>query len=272
MNFHYKIGFIGVGNLAQSMIKGLLDSKTLNASQIFASNRGEGKLLRAKEQFGINTCNSNEIVIESADIVILAMKPQDLSDAIDPIAGLFNSNQIVISLAAGVSLRSLQKKLPQCRIIRLMANTPALVRKGVFGYVTSESESSLGTVAEDLCKPLGSVFEMKDEDQFEAFTVASSAGPGFIFELMMYWQDWMEERGIAPEDSRKIVVDTFLGTAELAASSPLLSLEEMQQKVTSKKGVTAAGLESIRELEIERALRISFEKSALRNQDLAKQS
>jgi len=89
--------------------------------------------------------------------------------------------------------------------------------------------------------------------------------------MMMYFQDWIEERGFEPDVARKMVVETFLGAAKLAAVNPDQSLEDLQNKVTSKKGVTAAGLESMREFEIERALRYSFEKAALRNQELAKQ-
>lgn len=271
MQFHLKVGFIGVGNMAQAMIKGLVESKTISPQAIFASNRSPGKLQKAKELYGIQPCFSNEELIEKCDVVILAMKPQDMIESVDPISGLFNQNQIVISLAAGITLRTLQKKIPQTRIVRLMANTPALIRKGLFAYVCSDNQESLATVVEDLCKPMGSVFEMKDEDQLEAFMISCSSGTGFIFELMMYWQDWIEERGIDPEDARQMVVETFLGSAELAAQNKETSLEELQNKVTSKKGITAAGLQSMRELEIERTLRYSFEKAALRNQELAKQ-
>jgi pyrroline-5-carboxylate reductase len=112
---------------------------------------------------------------------------------------------------------------------------------------------------------------MEDEDQFEAFTVSAASGTGFVYELMMYWQDWIEERGFEPEVARKMVVQTFLGAALLAEQSGNTPLEELQSKVTSKKGITAAGLQSMRELEIERALRYSFEKAALRNRELAKE-
>lgn len=271
MQFHLKIGFIGVGNLAQAMIKGLVESKTVSPQNIFASNRSEGKLQKAVDNFGINSCKSNEELIEQVDVVVLAMKPQDMMNALDPISGRFAPQQIVISLAAGITLRTLEKKMPQARIIRLMANTPAIIRKGLFAFVCNSSQDSLATVIEDLCKPLGSVFELKDEDQLEAFMIACSSGPGFIFELMMYWQDWIEERGIDPKDARQMVVETFAGSSELALQSKEISIEDLQNKVTSKKGITAAGLQSIRELELERALRLSFEKAALRNQELAKQ-
>jgi pyrroline-5-carboxylate reductase len=199
------------------------------------------------------------------------MKPQDLASAIDPLSSSFREGQIVISLAAGITLHTLEKKLPQCRIVRMMPNTPALIQRGMFGYVTSHEDAALETLVEDMCEPLGSVYKMADEDQFEAFTVSCASGTGFVYELMMYWQDWIEERGFDPADARKMVIETFLGAALLASQSKDTPIEELQNKVTSKKGITAAGLQSMRELEIERALRYSFEKAALRNQELAKQ-
>lgn len=271
LEMHYKIGFIGVGNMAQALIKGLIESKTLSPKSIFATNRSQGKLQKAADFFGIQSCNDNEQLIDECDVVILSMKPQDLASAVDPIASAFRENQIVISLAAGVTLRTLEKKLPQCRIVRVMPNTPSLIKKGMFGYVMSDEDQGVETIVEDLCAPLGSVFKMDDEDQFEAFTVSCASGTGFVYELMMYWQDWIEERGFEPEVAREMVVQTFLGAAMLAEQSQGAPLEELQSKVTSKKGITAAGLQSMRELEIERALRYSFEKAALRNRELAKE-
>lgn len=273
MVFHYKVGFIGVGNLAQAIIKGLVENKTLPPSHIFASNRSPGKLQKVVEAYGIQAMATNEDVINTCDVVILAMKPQDLSTAIDSISSAFSDRQIVISLAAGVNLRSLEKRLPQCRIVRLMPNTPSLISRGVLGYVLSDDEdTALPTVVEDLFSPLGYVLGVEDEDQFEALMISCSSGTGFVFELMTYWQDWIEERGFEPAVARKMTVETFLGAAMLAAQSKDSPLEDLQNKVTSKKGITAAGLQSMRELETERTLRISFEKAALRNQELAKEN
>lgn len=252
------------------MIKGLIENKILSTSHILASNRTPGKLQKMIDSFGIVGKHTNEEVVESSDIVVLATKPQDLTAVLDSLVSSFNEGQIVISLAAGITLRTLEKKLPQCRIIRLMPNTPTLISKGILGYVTSKKEETLSTVVEDLFSTLGSVIGVDDEDQFEALTIACASGPGFIFELMLYWQDWILERGFEPEIARKMTVETFLGASMLASLPSEASLDELQNKVTSKKGVTSAGLESMRELEIERALRISFEKAALRNQELAK--
>ena len=271
MDLHYKVGFLGVGNMAQAIIKGLIESKIVPPHHIFASNRSPGKLQKIQDLWGLEARPTNEEVIDASDIVVLAMKPQDLSAAIDPIASSFREGQIVMSLAAGIQLRSLKKKLPQCRLVRVMPNTPTVINRGVIGYVLQSQDDALEVVVEDMFSNLGYVLSVQDEDQLEALMVSCSSGTGFVFELMMYFQDWIEERGFDPMTARKMVVETFLGAAQLASMSADQNLEDLQHKVTSKKGVTAAGLESMREFEIERALRYSFEKAALRNQELAKQ-
>lgn len=266
-----KIGFLGTGNMAQAVIRGMLENKVVKASQILASNRSEGKLQKLADLYGIIPCDNNEEVVETSDIIVLAMKPQDLIQAIEPIARSFQSHQIVISLAAGVRMETLQKHLPECRMIRLMPNTPSLIGRGMIGYLLEEPDESLAAITEDLFSPLGKVIAVDDEDQFEAFMVSCSSGTGFVFEMMMYWQDWITEHGFSPEEAQQMTVETFLGAASLAAQSQSLRFEELQARVTSKKGVTAAGLESMRELEIERALRISFEKAAMRNKEMGQQ-
>lgn len=267
----YKVGFIGMGNLAQSILKRLVESKVVSHEKIYASNRTPGKLTKVKDLYNVNICQNNEEVVDAADIVIIAVKPQDFITAIEPISSSFSSHHIVISLAAGLQIDQIKKLVADGRIVRAMPNTPSVIGKGVVGYCTEQDDNVLETVVEDLFEPLGFVTKMNEDDQFEALMISCSAGTGFVFELMMYWQDWIEERGIAPEIAKEMTVETFLGAAMLAAHNHTNTIEELQSKVTSKKGVTEAGLESMRELEIERALRYSFEKAALRNQALAKQ-
>jgi pyrroline-5-carboxylate reductase len=266
-----KIGFLGAGNMAQAILRGLLETDYIQAKQIWVSNRTPGKLQKLEQDHHINIAKSNEELVENTDIVILAVKPQDLLGAIDPIAGLFTENHIVISLAAGIRMETLEKHLQESRLCRLMPNTPSLIGRGVLGYLMNdEDDAGLDDIMESLFEKLGMVLKMADEDQLEALTVAASAGTGFVFELMMYWQDWIEEHGFDTQLARKMTVETFLGAALLAQGAQDVGLEELQARVASRKGVTAAGLQSMRELEIERALRISFEKAAMRNSELSR--
>jgi len=266
-----KVGFIGTGNMAQAILKGLIDNGKIKPEHIAGANRSPGKIQKLSDQYGIQVKTTNEAVIDFSDIIIIGVKPQDFAAAIEPVASLFNPGQIVISLAAGIRLESLQKMLPQTRIIRLMPNTPSLIGKGVIGYLAADDDPTLSTVVEDLFSPLGYVLQVEDEDQFAALTVSCSSGTGFLFELMLYWQEWIEEHGFSPEVARQMTVETFLGASELAAQSRGVQIEELQSRVTSKKGVTFAGLSSMRELEVDRALRISFEKAAMRNTEMGKE-
>jgi pyrroline-5-carboxylate reductase len=264
------IGFIGAGNMASALIEGWIGKNLITPAEVFVSNRTEGKLNRLVQDHKVNACATNEELVDKADVVIIAVKPQDLEAAVEPIASSFGADQIVISLAAGIQLRNLKRLLPQCKnIVRLMANTPARINRGTFGYCTPASNIRIDRWMERMFNPLGFTIKLEEGDQFEAFAVATSAGIGFVYEMMIYWQEWVEERGIDPAVAQQMTIHTFLGAAELALQSMPASLEELQAKVTSKKGITAAGLESMRELEIERLLRYSFEKSAMRDRELS---
>jgi pyrroline-5-carboxylate reductase len=267
-----KVGFIGAGNMAQAMIKGMLQSGNISPARIYVSSRTSQKPQKVRDLFNIQVCSNNEDLVEKCDVAVLAMKPQDLISAIEPISNLFGPEKIVISLAAGIRLDTLEKLLPQSRLVRLMPNTPSLIQKGSIGcLVNDEDDESLPDLMEDMFSCLGSVHRMETEEQFESFMIACSAGTGFVYELMMYWQDWLEEHGFDSAAARRMTQEVFLGAALMAEQNIDQSLEELQGKVTSKRGVTAAGLESMREIEMERALRISFEKADLRNKEINRQ-
>jgi pyrroline-5-carboxylate reductase len=266
---HRKIGFIGAGNMGQAIIKALLDSKTVNADHIYVTNRSAGKLKKVEEAFGVRTLNTNEELVDVCDIIVLAVKPQDLTQVLEPIASTFHNGHLVISLAAGFALESLTKLIPNAGgLARAMPNTAATIQKAVVGYCLGKGADIFAGTVEDLLAPLGLVVPAEEGGCFEALTVSCGSGTGFVFELMQYWQEWIEEHGFEPEVARKMVVQTFLGAAELAAKSETTPLSDLQDRVVSKKGVTAAGLQSMRELEIERALRYSFEKASIRDQEI----
>ncbi len=265
-----KIGFIGTGNLAQAIISGLLESDTVRKDQIFASNRSEKRLDRVAEKFGIRNFATNEEVVDSCEIIFIATKPQDLFDAVEPIAPSFDESKTVISLAAGIRLETLQKTLPNVRnLVRVMANIPIRIGKSVIGFCTAEEAVLVDDKIRTLLSPLGYVVKAKDDEMLSAITVSAASGTGFIFELMTYWADWIKDYGFSDEEAYHIALETFLGAAMLAKESKTKILDLLDQ-VASKKGVTHAGLDSMRELDIERALRISFEKALLRDKELGR--
>lgn len=269
--FQLKVGFIGAGNMSHAIITSLLQSQTLPKENIYLSNRSEKKLQKVAKELGVQAVASNEELIEKCHVVVVAVKPQDLNEAIEPIASSFTNNHVVISLAAGLPLEKLKRLAPQVKNwVRVMPNTPIIIRKGVIGYCLHSESDATSALVEDLFSPMGVVKKVEEGEMFEALMVATSSGVGFVLELMQYWQEWLVEHNFSEEESRRLTVQTFLGASLLAEQEEHKSFEDLQNKVTSKKGVTASGLESMRELEIERAMRYSFEKAVLRDRDLAK--
>ncbi len=265
-----KIGFIGAGKIGQAFIQALVTSKHIEKEKIFIHDTNPVKMNKIHQKYGVINIANCESLIESADLVVLAIKAQNIINAIEPLSSIFSENQPVISLAKGIAIKSLKKILPQCTIARVMPNTPTLIQKGVIGYCVENNHNGLNSLIEELLSPLGYPVSVSEGEEFEALTVACGSGPGFIFELMQYWQEWIEARGFDSKTARKMTVETFVGSALLSQQSnhPFSLLIEQE---TSKRGVTKSGLLSMRELEIERLLRYSFEKAALRDQELGNQ-
>lgn len=264
-----KIGILGCGNLGQAVLGAVIESGLVPRENFFITNRMERKSAKLAEEFGVNALHTNEELVDQCEVVIIGVKPQDLYQALEPIASSFHDGHTILSLAAGIPLSALAELIPNTRsIVRVMPNTAARAKRSVIGCAaTAAAQSQMGWI-KPLLETMGYVVPVEDGEMMEAIVVGASSGIGFVFELMIYWKEWLEERGIDPETAKKITVQVFSGAARLAEDNARTSLEELQRKVTSTKGVTAAGLDSMRELEIERALRYSFEKAAMRDKEL----
>lgn len=275
MNFSLtdkKVGFIGMGNMGQAILGALINSDTLKSEQVFVHNRTPGKMQKMVTRFNVTSLDTPEEVVETCDIIILATKPQDLLELLEPLRGSFSSEKVAISLAAGIQLATLKKYMPEAHLVRVMPNTPVFICRAVISFCLSQPDILLENLVKKLFSPLGHVVSTEEGEEFSALMVSSASGTGFIFEIMQYWQDWIAEYGIDPKEARKIVTETFLGTAQLASEDSETSFEKLTEKVASKKGVTAAGLESMRELELEGILRMSFNKALMRDHELAKEN
>lgn len=267
-----KIGFLGTGNLAQSIIAALMDTDWIKQDQIYLANRSPGKPQKLLSKYpSVNICKTNEELVDSADIIFLAMKPQDLPAAVEQLGHSFeDGNKIVLSLAAGLSLQNLKSLLPRSvAVVRVMPNTAARVKQAVVGYCLEDEGDLTSSIVVELLSPLGIVVQANEGEEFDALTVACASGTGFVLELMTYWQSWLEDRGFEPDIARKMVIETFMGAAKLADEHMNFSIEEHRNQVTSKKGVTAAGLEKMREMELEGSISMAFEKAIQRNRQLS---
>ena len=274
MGLNNNIGFLGAGNISQSIIAGLMYAKAISPQNIFVSNRTEGKLQKVAAEFGVNVVKNNEELFTQCQTIIVGVKPVDLTETLEPLSNCLEDYHYLVSLAAGVPLEKLHKIMRHDYWARVMPTIGARTGSSVSGLITDSDDETFTSRVEALFAHVGSVYRCDAEEQFDALMVATSSGIGFVIELMLYWQEWLEEHGFSAEEAKQATIKTFFAASTTALSTNLkesnLSFTDLINKVASKKGVTQAGLDSMRELETERTLRMSFDKALLRTQQIVK--
>ncbi len=267
----HRIAFLGTGNLASAIIRALLENSSLREEKIYIANRSTEKMEKIKAEFPmIHLCASNDEAIEKSQIVVLGMKPQDLPQALEDLRHAFSEEHILVSLAAGIDIEYIRELVPQIKqVVRVMPNTPIRIRKAVIGYsIYPEESEPLDELVYELMSPLGLAIRVEEGDELNALTVACGSGPGFIFEFMQIWQDWLVSYGYDQEIAKRMTLETFSGTSKLAEQQSQMSLVDLQNQVVSRNGVTHAGLMQMREQEISNLLFSSFERAFARNREL----
>ncbi len=242
------IGFLGAGNLAEALIKGLLASKSVGANQLIASDRVSSRLVHLAETYEIKVYNKNHEVIRNADIIFLTVKPQDAKDALTEIAPELSGPKLLISAAAGLTTTAILEILKHggvkafIPVVRAMPNTPAIVREGMTGLV-----AGMGAGKNDLklamavFESVGKVVVVDDERLLDAVTGLSGSGPAYVFYFMEALVEAGRELGLTEADSRLLAMQTTLGAALLAIESNK-DLSELRKMVTSPGGTTMQGI------------------------------
>ena len=256
-----KLAFLGCGSIAQSFIKGYLAHSKIQAKNLFISGRNLKKIKRISKELKVQKVLDNEELLEKADVVFICVKPDDLEEAVQHLRTCWCSEQTVVSVLAGTPFKSLKKVgLNGRRLVRLMPNTSVCVGEGFLPFCSLDHQSSLNSFMEELLEPLGQTLILEREALLDLATVASASGLAFVYELMEYWLEWLIEGGFPEKSARTLVIQTFLGASFMSRKRAKKSFLDLQKEVSSPKGVTFYGLQAMREQELERILRLSFEK------------
>lgn len=231
------IGFIGGGNMAEALIKGLVSE---GKKRIIVSDPSKERRNYLARSYDVSVSASNKEVVSSSTIVILAVKPQIIEAILDEIAGVLTNKQTVVSVAAGITLPYLESKLGTKRVIRVMPNTPALVQEGmsVMSLCGCLLEQEVAEV-KGILMAAGKVMTLPEE-LMNAVTALSGSGPAFIALFIDALIESGEKCGLNAADARILAIQTLLGTAKLLDSG--LSPQQVREMVTSPGGTTAAGL------------------------------
>ncbi len=239
-NDSLQITFIGAGNMASSLIHGLLDSG-VPGQQITAADPADAQLAKL-QTLGVNVTSDNAKAVSGADAIVLATKPQLAGIVLEALPNL-QPKQLVISIAAGINIDSLQAWLPNDQpIVRCMPNTPALVNAGITGlfanpHVSAQQRADAGQILD----AVGSSIWVDEESQIDAVTAVSGSGPAYFFLLMESMIEAGQTLGLSAEVSHTLAVQTARGAALMACQKGA-DPSALRQGVTSKGGTTAAAL------------------------------
>ena len=239
------IGFIGGGNMATSLISGLIASGH-SPQQIWVSDTVPATLQAHADQLHVNTSTNNAEVINEVEVVVLAVKPQILRDVALHIApSLKQKNVLVVSIAAGISQQSLSQWLgSDVAIVRCMPNTPALVQTGATAlHANANVDDEQKDLAENILRAVGLALWVNDEAQLDAVTAVSGSGPAYFFLLMEAMEKAALELGLDEHCARLLIQQTALGAAKIALESAE-SPAQLRARVTSPGGTTQQAIET----------------------------
>lgn len=240
------VAFIGAGNMARSLIVGMLQEAGNLQLRVSDPDQNQLDVIRS---YGsqIFTSTDNAAALQGADVVVLAVKPQMLRTVIEPLQDLAQKQRpLFVSVAAGIREESLNAWLGgHLPIVRCMPNTPALVKAGATGlYANPQVSKEQRSLAESILRTVGITLWFEDEAKLDAVTAVSGSGPAYFFLVMEAMQAAAESLGLKPEDAQLLVVQTALGAARLALESDQKPAE-LRKQVTSKGGTTEAALNKL---------------------------
>ena len=240
-----KIGFIGAGNMARSLIGGLISSG-ISKDNLFAADPNDDIRTSLSREFAIKTFTNNQELVDQCDVVVFAVKPQILKDVATSVTA--KDSVLYLTIAAGITSESLNNWLGGNKaIVRAMPNTPSLVLSGACGlFANNKVNSDQKDIAESIMRAVGMAVWVKTEGQLDAVTALSGSGPAYFFMVLEAMEKAGEEMGLPADTARLLAIQTGFGATKLALEvddDP----KDLRKKVTSPGGTTEQAIKSFEE-------------------------
>jgi pyrroline-5-carboxylate reductase len=237
-----KLGFIGSGIMAEAIVSGVLANGLVDPENICCADPYAARCQQLEDRYGVKTSTNNKDAITGYDVVILSIKPQVLPEVSQSLLGTFNSDQLLISILAGVDTQTLKKALGHHAIVRTMPNTPARVGQGMTVWTaTGDVTKSQQLMAQTLLGALGEELFVTRESELDMATALSGTGPAYVFLFMESLIDAGVHLGFSRRVAEKLVLQTVKGSVDFALQSES-HLAELRNQVTSPGGTTADAL------------------------------
>ncbi len=239
------ICFIGGGNMAQSLIGGLIHNG-YDSQHIIVSDPDSSRLQQLAELYSLRTSEDNLPAVAEADVLVLAVKPQVLAQVCQQLqTAVQQKKPLIISIAAGIRSTDIERWLGgNLPVVRTMPNTPSLIQAGATGlYANSNTSTEQKTIAEQILKAAGLTLWVEKENLLDAVTALSGSGPAYYFLIMQAMQRAGEKLGLDADSADRLARQTALGAARMATEGED-DPATLRAKVTSKGGTTAAAIAS----------------------------
>ncbi len=240
-----KIGFIGAGNMAEALVRGIINSGKVKSRDVFVTDISAKRTEYMAKVYTVNIAKDAAELCRCCGIIVLSVKPQNIQEVLGEIAGELDRDKTLISIAAGVTTEKISAVVGQeVPLIRVMPNTPALVGKAMSALYTQNASTEAIQDAVELFFAVGKAITVNSESQIDAVTAVSGSGPAYFFLLMEEMITAAVKLGIEPDKARKLVLQTAAGAAELAISADKdgIGPEQLRKNVTSPGGTTEAAL------------------------------
>jgi pyrroline-5-carboxylate reductase len=262
----YRLGFLGAGKLAGSVIRGLVRSNFCIPSEIIAGEPNEQARSILRNELGINVSAGNSEVVQQAEILFLGVKPSVVLPVLREL-GPAAKDKLIISLAAGVRIGAMES-VTSGRIMRALTNTPSAICRAATAVARgSRSSQDDADTAKRIFDAIGAVVEVTEE-QIDAVTALSGSGPAFVYTVIEALADGGVKMGLPLEAAMTLATQTVLGASALAAETKL-SPEELRRMVVTPGGTTAAGLAAMEKLGTSQGLIAAVEAATKRGQEMA---
>jgi len=267
-----QIAFIGGGNMATSIIGGLIKQGESKPDMIHVSDPNADQVQQLSEQFGIHGHSDNQQAIASADVVIMAVKPQVMKAVLAPLKDTLSQRQpMLLSIAAGISLTSLQSWSGCEAIVRCMPNTPSLLGLGASGlFATDKVSIDQRNIADALLRAVGISVWVQNEAELDAVTAVSGSGPAYYFLLMEAMIDAGKKLGLSEETATQLTQQTALGAGKMAMEADV-SAAELRRRVTSPGGTTERAIQTFEAAHLRDIVEAALTAASDRAAELSKQ-
>ncbi len=241
-----KVAFIGAGSMAEAMIAGLVQSGRIPPENIIATNRSNAQKLTALEKkYGIRGLKLEYLPFDQIDILILAMKPKDVDQALNYLKHRIKPNQLILSVLAGITTTYLEHNLhDDQQVVRVMPNTSSAIGESATAISPGHKTTEIHVYeTKELLNCIGSVFQI-DEKNMDIFTGLAGSGPAYFYYLMEHMELQGAKAGFDLQTTRQIIAQTIVGAARMVQEQDETPAV-LREKVTSPNGTTAAGLQAL---------------------------